>query len=300
MDKLKAMAAFIAVAEEQGFAAASRRLSMSAPTVTRTIAELEDHLGVILLLRTTRQVRLTEAGQQFLLDARRIVADVVSSEESISGMHGDPSGHLVVTAPVLFGCLHVTPVITHFLEKYERVTVAAMFVDRVTDLVEEGIDLGIRIGELPDSSLLRSIPLGTVSLKTYAAPDYLRKHGEPGVPEDLYQHRLIASTAGNRGPLWRFYEDGKEINLRTTPVFSSTTNDSVIAATVAGHGITRVLSYQAAPQVAAGKLKPILEAYEGAAIAVSIVHPQGRNVPAKVRAFIDLAVQELREKLEQI
>lgn len=300
MDKLKAMTAFIAVAEEQGFAAASRRLSMSPPSVTRTIAELEEHLGVALLLRTTRQVRLTAAGQQYLQDARRIVADVVSSEESISGSHGDPSGHLVVTAPALFGCLHVTPVITVFQQRYERVTVSAMFVDRVTDLMEEGIDLGIRIGELPDSSLLRAIPLGTVSLKTYASPDYLRKHGEAEVPEDLYQHRLIASTAGNRGPLWRFYEDGKEINLRTTPVFSSTTNDSVIAAAVAGHGITRVLSYQAAPQVAAGKLQPVLEAYEGAAIPVSIVHPQGRNVPAKVRAFIDLAVQELREKLEQI
>lgn len=300
MDKLKAMTAFIAVAEEQGFAAASRRLSMSPPTVTRTIAELEEQLGVMLLLRTTRQVRLTAAGQQYLQDARRIVADVVSSEESISGLHGDPSGHLVVTAPAMFGCLHVTPVITAFQQKYERVTVSAMFVDRVTDLVEEGIDLGIRIGELPDSSLLRAIELGTVALKTYASPDYLRTYGTPEKPEDLYQHRLIASTAGNRGPLWRFYDEGEELNLRTKPLFSSTTNDSIIAAAVAGHGITRVLSHQAAPQVSAGKLQPILEAYEGKVIPVSIVHPQGRNVPAKVRAFIDLAAQELREKLEQI
>ncbi|MEE2730139.1 MAG: LysR substrate-binding domain-containing protein [Pseudomonadota bacterium] len=296
MDKLKAMSVFIAVAEEQGFAAAARRLALSAPAITRTVAELEEHLGVILLLRTTRRVRLTEAGQRFLQDARRIVADVTSTEESIRGIHGNPSGHLVVTAPAMFGCLHVTPVMTAFQDRYENVTVSALFVDRITDLIEEGIDVGIRIGALPDSSM-RAIELGTVTMKTYAAPQYLQHHGEPAVPEDLYQHRLIASTAGSRGPQWRYYQGDNEITLRATPVFSSTTNDSVIAAAVAGHGITRVLSYQAAAQVAAGALQPILTAFEGPPIPVSIVHPQGRNLPAKVRAFIDLAVPSLRQTL---
>ncbi|MEC8811656.1 MAG: LysR family transcriptional regulator [Pseudomonadota bacterium] len=295
MDKLKAMTVFVAVAEEQGFAAAARRLSLSAPMVTRVVAELETHLGAVLLLRTTRRVRLTAAGQQYLQDARRILADVVSAEESIGGIHGNPQGDLVVTAPAMFGCLYVTPVITAYLERYPQVTVSAVFVDRVTHLIEEGIDVGIRIGALPDSTM-HGIQLGTVRLKTYASPAYLQRHGTPASPQALSGHRLITSTAGSRGPLWRYHDSGGEINLKTAAVFRSTTNDSVIAAAVAGHGITRVLSYQAEPQVSAGRLQPILEEYEGPPIPVSIVHPQGRNVPAKVRAFIDLAVTELRAK----
>lgn len=295
MDKLKAMTVFVAVAEEHGFAAAARRLSMSPPMVTRTVAELEQQLGVILLLRTTRQVRLTEAGQQFLQDARRIIAEVVSAEESISGIHGNPSGELVITAPAMFGCLYVTPVITLYLETYPQVSVSAVFVDRVTHLMEEGIDVGIRIGALPDSSM-HSIQMGTVTLKTYAAPTYLARFGEPTSPQALSEHRLISSTAGGHGPLWRYYEGGREFTLKTNPVLRSTTNDSVIAAAVAGHGITRVLSYQAEPEVCSGRLQPILEKFEGAPIPVSIVHPKGRNVPTKVRAFIDMATRELRSQ----
>ena len=292
MDRLKAMSVFIAVAEEQGFSAASRKLGMSPPAVTRVIAELEARLGVNLLIRTTRQVRLTDAGHQYLQDARRIVVEVDTAEESVAGIHGNPTGHLVLTAPVMFGRLYVTPVITAFLRQYQQVTVSAVFVDRITTMVEEGIDVGIRIGELPDSSL-RAILLGFVKLKTYASPDYLQNYGTPKSPQALMQHRLVATNAGGWGPSWQFKDQDTDINLKVSPSFTSTTNDSAIAAAVEGYGITRVLSYQAAPMVAEGKLVTILEKYEGPAVPVNIIHPQGRNLPAKVRAFIDMTVSEI-------
>lgn len=294
MDRFQAMAVFVAVAEAQGFAAAARKLSMSPPAVTRMISALEQRLGSRLLLRTTRRVRLTDAGQQFLLDARRILADVESAEESVAKIHGTPSGHLMITAPAMFGRIYVTPVITAYLQQYEQVTVTSLFVDRVTNLLDEGIDVGIRIGALPDSSL-RAIHLGHVSLKTYASPDYLDSFGTPRTPRELQHHRVIASTAGNRASTpWRYQHGGNEIAVKVTPIFVSNTNDSVIAAAVEGYGITRVLSYQAAPQVEAGELVPVLEDYQGTAIPVSLVHPLGRNVPVKVRAFLELATSRLR------
>ncbi|MCG8313489.1 MAG: LysR family transcriptional regulator [Pseudomonadales bacterium] len=292
MDRFKAMSVFIAVAEEQGFAAASRRLSMSPPAVTRVIAELENRLGVNLLIRTTRKVRLTDAGHQYLLDARRILADVDCAEESAAGIHGDPTGQLVVTAPVMFGRLYVTPVITAYLEEYEQVTVSAIFVDRITNMIAEGIDVGIRIGTLPDSNL-RAISLGYVKMKTYASPNYLARYGTPKSPQCLLEHRLIATSAGDWHSTWPFIERGKQIQLKVAAAFSTTTNDSAIAAAVQGYGITRVLSYQAAPMIADGTLIPVLENHEGEALPVSIVHPQGRNMPAKVRAFIDKAVNDI-------
>lgn len=294
MDRFQAMVVFVAVADAQGFAAAARKLSMSPPAVTRTISALEQRLGSKLLLRTTRRVRLTDAGQQFLLDARRILADVESAEESVANIHGTPTGHLVVTAPAMFGRIYITPIITAYLQQYDQVTVSSLFVDRVTHLIDEGIDVGLRIGELPDSSL-RAIRVGSVSLKTFASPQYLDTFGTPETPQDLQHHRLIASTAGSRAPTpWRYHHRDGEFSVKISPAFTSNTNDSVIAAAVEGYGITRVLSYQAAPQVDAGELVPILEAYRGAPIPVSLVHPLGRNMPVKVRAFMDLAASHLR------
>ena len=294
MDILQAMKVFVAVAEEEGFAAAGRRLEMSPPAVTRTVAALEDHLGASLLVRTTRRVRVTDTGYQYLEDARRIIADVNASEESVAGVHGQPVGLLSITAPAMFGRLYITPSITAFLKRYPRVRVTSVLVDRVTNLVDEGIDVGVRIGELPDSSL-RAIRLGSVTMKTFASPQYLEEFGTPQAPDELAKHRLVVSTAGSRSPLWRFYKDGNSFTLKLTPAFSSNTNDSVIAAAVQGFGIARVLSYQTAAEVAAGALVPVLEMFDGPPLPVSLVHPQGRNVPAKVRVFMDMAVENLKD-----
>ncbi len=295
MDKLHAMSVFVAVVEAGSFAAAARSMALSPPAVTRSVAALEQHLGTALLLRTTRQVRLTDAGQQYLVDARRILAELHQAEESIAGVHAEPAGQLVVTAPVMFGRLYIMPIVSAYLESYPKMSVAAVLLDRNTNLLEEGIDVGIRIGALPDSSL-RAVTLGYVSQRVYAAPKYVQRFGEPRSPADLQQHRTIASLAGNRGLSWRFSQDGQEMGVKITPVLTSTTNDAVIAAAVDGLGITRVLSYQAAPQVAAGQLQPVLQDYELPPIPVSLVHPQGRNIPAKVRTFMDLVIQVLREQ----
>lgn len=292
MDKFTTMAVFVAVAEEEGFAAAARKLQMSPPAVTRAIAALEQHLAIPLLVRTTRKVRLTQAGEQYLDDARRILADIKESEESVTGVHSQPSGQLVVTAPAMFGRLYVTPIITEYLRLHPQVSVSSIFVDRVTNLIEEGIDLGIRIGRLPDSSL-RSVRLGNVMMKTYASAKYLQEHSTPHSPDDLMNHRTIVSLAGRGSPIWRFYHSGESFSVKVKPAFTSNTNDSVITAAVEGFGITRLLSYQAIEEVRHGRLVPILEEFDSPNIPVSLVHPLGRNVPARVRAFIDLASKSL-------
>lgn len=293
MDRLQLIAVFVAVAEEESFAAAARRLSLSAPVVTRAIAALEQHLGVRLLLRTTRYVRTTEAGQHYLQDAKRIMAEIETANAAVAGIHAKPSGHLTVTAPQMFGLLYVIPIITEYMQCYEQVNVAAMFYDRVANLLEEGLDVGVRIGELPDSSLY-AIRVGTIRRSTYAAPAYLEQYGKPRKPEELHKHQLIASQAGSGTARWRYFRGGDEVSLKLKPRLTTTTNDAALAAAVSGFGITRVLSYQAAPLVAQGLLVPLLEKFAGAPIPINIVHPQGRNVPAKVRAFIDMAAARLR------
>lgn len=295
MDKFQAMTVFIAVAEEAGFAAAGRRLSMSPPAVTRVIAALEKDLGAVLFLRTTRQVRLTDTGEQFLVDARRIINDVSEAEATITGKQSTPQGELVVTAPAMFGRLHITPLINQFLQTHDKVTVRAIFLDRVTSLLEEGIDLGVRIGELPDSNL-RAVRLGSVRLKTFAAPDYLKQFSRPRSIQALHKHRLIVSTAGNLSSVWRFEQQGKVNRMKIKPVLTCNTNDAAIAAAAQGLGITRVLSYQASTETFEGKLTPILEKFDGPMIPVNLVHIQGRNVPAKVRAFIEMAKEAFQDR----
>ena len=174
MDRFQLMTVFVAVAEEESFAGGARRLSMSPPAVTRAIAMLETRLGIKLLTRTTRHVRATDAGLRYLDSARRILADAEEADEAAAGIHAAPRGQLAVTAPVLFGSMFVTPAIVGYLERYPDVTLNAVFLDRVVNLLEEGLDVGVRIGELPDSSM-RAIPVGHVRRVVCAAPDYLAK-----------------------------------------------------------------------------------------------------------------------------
>ncbi len=296
MDRLHLINVFVAVVDASGFAGAARKLGISPPAVTRAISELEAHLGARLLTRTTRVVRVTEAGARYVEDCRRILAELAEADESVSGLHGAPRGRLTVTAPVLFGALHVTPVVTEFLQRYPEVTASCWFLDRVVNLTEEGVDVAVRIGELPDSSL-QAIRVGSVRRVICAAPAYLAQHGEPAQPEDLLSHAVISANAVTPAPEWRFKVDGEARNVKLAPRMLTTTNDSAIAAAVGGFGLTRLMSYQVDSRVRSGELQLVLEPFELAPLPVHLVHREGRHASHKVRAFIDLAIERLRERL---
>ena len=293
MDRLQAMTTFVAVVDSGGFASAARKLNLSPPVVTRAVAELEERLGLRLLTRTTRIVRVTDAGARFAEDCRRILADVEEAERVATGTHAAPRGTLVLTAPVLFGQLYVTPILVNYLQQYPEVDAQCLFLDRVVNVVEEGIDVAVRIGELPDSSL-HAARVGSVRRVLVAAPAYLKAHGVPQRPEDLARHTMASASGVTPVSEWRFDDGGQPLLQRLQPRLRTTTNDSAIAAAVAGLGITRLLSYQVAAHVRSGALQILLEDFETAPWPVHVVHHEGRRATRKVRAFIDLAVDTLR------
>ncbi|KQU34066.1 LysR family transcriptional regulator [Methylobacterium sp. Leaf94] len=281
MDRWQAMRVFVRVAEGGGFAEAARQLHLSPPAVTRAVAALEARIGARLLTRTTRSVKLTEAGGRYLEDCRRILAEIAEAEAATAGSYATPSGTLTVTAPVQFGRLYVLPVITEYLAHHAAVSAQALFLDRIVNMVEEGADVGVRIGALADSGLA-AIRVGTVRRVLCAAPAYLDRHGTPGTVRDLRDHAVIGSASTGPGT----------VALR--PRLTCNTIDAVLAAALAGQGLAQLLSYQVAPAVAEGRLRLVLDDPEAAAMPVHVVSPEGRRAPAKVRAFIDLAVARLR------
>jgi DNA-binding transcriptional LysR family regulator len=293
MDRFQLMNVLVAVAEEEGFAAGARRLRMSPPAVTRAVAMLEERLGVKLLDRTTRYVRATDAGLRYLEEARRILADVEAAEQSVAGGNAEPRGQLTVTAPVLFGRMFVMPGIVDYLERYPKTEVSAVLLDRPVNLLEEGIDVGVRIGELADSTM-RALRVGSVRIVLCASPDYLKRQGTPRAPQDLTEHSTIASSAGSGAIHWRFDTGDGMRPVRVRPRLTVTTNDAAIEAALCGFGITRLLSYQVAALLAARKIKLVLEAFEPPPWPVHIVHREGRYASAKVRAFVDLMAERLR------
>ncbi|WP_138441306.1 LysR family transcriptional regulator [Marinobacter alexandrii] len=296
MDRIHQMQVLVAVAEERGFSSAARRLGLSGPAITRAVASLEEDLNVQLFKRTTRQVRITEAGARYLEDVKRILSDITEAEETISGTTAAPRGHLVVTAPTMFGRLHVMPGIATFLKKFPEMTVDALFLDRIVDMLEEGVDVGVRIGRLPDSSI-RARKVGEVRTVLVASPDYLKARGTPRSPQDLAKHALIAARTGNFSPAWGFSAENREISLKVKPKLTATSHDAVIEAAANGLGITRALSYQVAPAVAEGRLMIVLGEWEQAPIPVHIIHREDRSAPVKVRAFIDCLCGHLEADL---
>jgi len=293
MDRLQAMTTFVAVVDSGGFASAARKLNLSPPVVTRAVAELEERLGLRLLTRTTRVVRVTDAGARFADDCRRILGDIEEAETAATGTHAAPRGTLTLTAPVLFGHLYVTPILVDYLQRFPEVDAQCLFLDRIVNVVEEGIDVAVRIGELPDSSL-QATRVGRVRRVLVAAPAYLTAHGMPQRPEALAEHTIISASGITPVPEWRFNDGGKPLLQRLHARMRTTSNDSAIAAAVAGLGITRLLSYQVAAHLKTGALQVVLEDFEPAPLPVHVVHHEGRRATQKVRSFIDLAVQTLR------
>jgi DNA-binding transcriptional LysR family regulator len=295
MDRLQAMTTFVTVVETEGFASAARKLNVSPSVVSRVVTELEERLGVRLLTRTTRIVRLTDAGATYFEDCRRLLGEIDAAEVAATGAHAAPRGQLTVTAPVLFGKMHLMPVVLNYLTLYPAVNVNCWFLDRIVNMVDEGADVAVRIGELPSSSL-QAIAVGRVRRVMCAAPAYLQQYGVPKRPEDLAGHTTIQASGVSPAPEWRFSAGQQALAIPIQPRLATTTNDSAIAAAVAGLGVTRLLSYQVEHELEAGTLKIVLAEYEPPAMPVHVVHREGRHVNQKVRSFLDLAIETLRAK----
>ena len=288
MDQIDSMRIFIAVSESGGFAPAARLLRVSPPVATRAVAALEQRLGARLLNRTTRQVRLTQAGQRFLADCKRIILELEDAEALARNAHVEPQGLLTVTAPVMFGRMHIAPLLLDFLKHHPKVNARAMFADRLVNLIEEGFDVALRIDTLADSSLT-AIKVGTVRRVVVASPAYLAAHGAPRRPADVAKHHAIGS---GRAP-WRFRGTAA---VTAQPRMTLTVNggDVAIACALAGHGLARPLSYQVDEELRDGRLQVVLADYEPPPMPVQLVYPEGRQAAAKVRAFVDFAVARLR------
>lgn len=300
MDRLESMRIFLAVAEASSFAGAARQLRLSAPAVTRAVAALEAHLRARLLHRSTRMVRLTEVGERYLADCRRLLAELDEAEAIAGGAHVVPQGHLTVTAPVLFGRMHIAPLLLDFLQAHPQVTARAFFADRVVNLLDEGMDVAVRIAHLADSSLT-AVRVGEVRRVIVASPGYLAHHGEPLVPDDLAAHEAIGSSiVEGPSPRWALVQDPQRApgKLQQGPQprirLSVNGGEVGIMAAKAGHGLARALSYQVADDLAAGRLRVVLAPFEPPPIPVQLVYPEGRLAAAKVRAFVAFAVTQLR------
>ncbi|MBV8131982.1 MAG: LysR family transcriptional regulator [Alphaproteobacteria bacterium] len=295
-DRLDALTIFAAVAEQQSFAEAARRLRRSPASVTRAVAALEDRLQTRLLNRTTRSVALTDAGVRYLESCRRLLATYDELEAVNLGERVQPRGWINVTAPTMFGRLHVLPLVRTFLGEYSQVDVRLLLLDRVVSLVDEGLDLGVRLGELPDSSL-QAVHVGQVRRVVCAAPQYIARHGVPMTPRDLGGHAVVSCTAVTPIPdRWSFYGPSGVTLVTVRPRLVVNTTAGAVDAALDGLGFACIRSYQAEPHMAAGRLQPVLVEYEPPPAPIHIVHPEGRHLSAKVRLFIDYAAERLRRK----
>lgn len=292
MDRWQAMKVFVKVADAGSFADAARQMNMSPPAVTRAVASLEETIGARLFVRTTRSVKLTQSGASYVEDCRRLLADLAEAEAAAAGAHTSPKGLLTITASVLFGQMYVLPILTDFLDAHPAVTGRALFLDRMVNLIDEGVDVAIRIGHLTDSDF-RAIRVGSVRQVVCGAPSYLEQHGVPMNPSDLSQHRIIAPTGAWSSLDWSFGSEQKSA-VTVSPRLFCNTNEAAMSAAIKGWGLTRLLSYQIGPALLDGRLHTVLSDHEEPPLPIHIVHGEGRHVSAKVRAFVDAAASSLR------
>jgi DNA-binding transcriptional LysR family regulator len=293
MDRLEAMSILVAVVEAGSLSGAGRRLGLPLPTVSRRLSELEAQLGAVLLMRSTRKLALTEAGAAYVDACRTILEQVEEAERAAAGEYAAPRGDLVVSAPIVFGRLHVLPVVNRLLAAYPDIVVRLILSDRNLDLIEDHIDVAVRIGALADSALMAT-RVGQVRRVVCGAPAFFAAHGEPRSPADLAALPGIAFELGGSAAAWSFAGVGPVPMRRRLTV---NTAEAAIDAALAGVGLTRVLSYQVARAVEAGALKIVLEAYEEAPAPVHLLHaPRGR-LPLKTRAFLDAAAPSLRKAI---
>lgn len=291
MDKLRAMQVFVAIAEQGSLTAAARLLESSLPAVVRLLAALEAGLGVRLIQRTTRRISLTEEGKRYLDNCRLVLSAVEEGEAALSSASGDPSGQLAVTAPVPFGQLYVAPAVTRFVRRYPRVQVRVLLIDRVVNLLEEGVDVGVRIGRLRDSTLVAQ-PVNTVRRVVVASPAFLRRAGTPEHPRDLLRSNCVRFT-GSGGAWWNFHEGRRTFNVSVGGNLEFNHVGPALDACLEGMGFGMFISYQVAPHLKAGRLRPVLEDYEPPPRPISVVYPNAHLLPARTRVFVDWMKAEL-------
>jgi DNA-binding transcriptional LysR family regulator len=301
MDRIDALRAFVLAVDRGGLSAAGRALGRSPASITRAVASLEERLGAALLQRTTRSLKLTEAGERYIAVARRVLADLDEAEKATGESNAEPQGTLTVTAPLAFGSLHVRPILDAFLAAHPTVHARLLLLDRVVSVVDEGIDVAIRIAHLPDSALL-AIGVGTVRRVVVASPEYLRRSGRPKDPGALSDHRCVASTPITPTDVWTFAARAgsrTQTRVRVSPALTVNVADAAIRSAIQGVGVTCALSYQVAEHLTSGALVRILTQHEPPPLPVHVVYPATAARTAKVRTFVDAAVPRLRALLER-
>jgi DNA-binding transcriptional LysR family regulator len=296
MDRLEAMRVFLAAVDRGSLSAAGRTLGMPLATVSRKLSDLEAHLKARLLNRSTRRLSLTDAGRDYLAACKRILEDVAEAEHAAAGEFTEPRGDLVVSAPIVFGRLHVLPVITDFLTAYPEVTVRLVQGDRIVHLHDEHIDVALRIGVLRDSRLTAT-RLGTTARVVCASPAYFSVHGVPALPRELTDHHCVSFDAMSSPEAWSFQLDGVDTRVPVHSRLVVNTAEAAIDAAIAGVGVTRVLSYQIETAQRHGRLQTALRTFEPPPLPVSLVYTGQRRLPLKLRAFLDYAGPRLRDRL---
>lgn len=301
VDRFEAMSILLRVVQKGSFSAASRELGMPLATISRKVNELESHLGTRLLVRTTRRLALTDAGAAYVASARRILEEVEEAERTAAGEFRAPRGELVLTAPVLFGRLHILPIVTEFLAAYPEINVRLLLSDRNLHLVDDQVDMAARIGTLPDSSMVAT-RIGTMRRVVCASPKLLATHGTPGSPQDLALLPCVSFDSLSAATAWSFRMSGagEVTDVPINPRLSVSTAEAAVWAAMQGVGVTRVLHYQCADAVREGALRIILAAFELAPVPVNVVHAPRGSLPQKMRVFLEFATERLRHRLSEL
>lgn len=292
MDHLQRLRTFVAVADSGSFARGARLREISAPAATRAVASLERHLGAVLLQRTTRSLRLTEPGEVFLADCRRVLAELDAAEAAVTGARLLPRGTLAITAPALFGARHIAPLLFEFLDLHPALQARSLFTDRLVHLIDEGFDVALRIAVLPDSGLT-AVPVGRMRAVVVASPGYLQRHGEPREPAELKAHRAVGFTIEGQDRIGWGFGRGRAVATPHERLVVNA-NEVKVAAAVAGQGLARALAYQVSDEVRDGRLRVLLAEHEPPPVPVHLVYPAGRGAAAKVREFVAFAAERLR------
>lgn len=298
MDRLEAMSMLVSVTETGSLSAAARALRVPLATLSRKISDLEAQLGTRLLVRTTRKLTLTDSGVTYLAAARRILEQVDEAERTAAGEFTVPKGELVVTAPLMFGRLHVLPVVAEFLAAYPEINVRLALADRNVNLVDDHVDMAVRIGKLPDSSMVATA-IGTMRWVTCASPALLGAQGVPQAPKDLLRFPCVAVDAPLPSASWRFRhpQTGADIDVQIRPRLVVTTTEAAVEASSLSVGVTRLLHYQVVGAIEAGRLQPVLEPFEPEAAPVHLLHVSRGQMPLKMRRFLDFAAPRLRQAI---